>query len=391
LSSRTDLPIISEELKTYIFDLLGEDIAQQYLLALPTPMEDYTLHIFRNYELVNDLLPLLRKKGFIAEVHKDFSNIIKIIPRGPFSLGDLDEYKEIIVDTRASEMIYQGADIFVPGVKRANKVEKGDLVKVISPFNIQVAKAKATMSHNEMLLNKRGVAAKNLLSPYQVPSVPQLDIAHLPVFFQSLPAYLASLNLSPKTGEVILDCCAAPGNKTIHLSELSKEKAKIIAIDRSKNRLQKLIEKINRFKIRNIIPVTGNIVKLSNEWTAKFDKILVDPPCTALGLRPRLHLNEKIKTIQETARYQRAILRACANLLKSGGNMIYSTCTITKEENEDVIEFALSELGLEVIEQEFKIAKMSAITTDSELHVQRFIPGIDKTIGFFIAKLQKKV
>lgn len=382
------LPLISGELRQYLDELLGKETAKNYLKAICTPMEEYTLHIFQKQELAETIIEKIEKFDFKAYQHSDFPNLIVTQPKGPFDVDFSEKMKEIVVDNRAAEMIYQGSDVFVPGIKRANKVKENDLVIVKNQNDVSVAKAQALMSHNKILSMKKGVAATNLESPYKVPSIPQLGLEEFPVYFHSIPAYLAGLNLDPQPGDKILDCCAAPGNKTIHLSELTRNRGKIIAVDRSKRRLHSLNEKIKKFEITNIKTIVGNIIELSKKWNIKFDKILVDPPCTALGLRPRLILDVNRKIIESSADYQKAILFACNKLLKPEGELVYSTCTITKEENEDVVNHAL-EFGLEVIDQAYKVSTRGFIYTEEPIPVQRFIPGQDKTLGFFIAKLRK--
>ncbi|MCG3224260.1 MAG: RsmB/NOP family class I SAM-dependent RNA methyltransferase, partial [Candidatus Heimdallarchaeota archaeon] len=206
---------------------------------------------------------------------------------------------------------------------------------------------------------------------------------------QSLPAYLTSINLEPEPNEKILDCCAAPGNKTIHLNELSKNRATIIAVDRSRNRMQKLNEKIAKHRLKNIQTKVGDIVKLSKSWDVKFDKILIDPPCSSLGLRPRLVHNIDVKMIKSIAKYQKAIFFACDKLLKNNGTIVYSTCTVTKEENEEIIHHAIEDMDYRVVEQKFVFSQTNISIADFAYPVQRFIPGIDNTLGYFIAKLQK--
>ncbi len=382
------VPLITSELRKYLEELLGKETAESYLRAICTPMEEYTLHIFRKQELAEDIIEHIKKFTFKAYQHSTFTNLIITEPKGPFEIDFTEELKEIVVDNVAAEMIYQGSDVFVPGIKRANKVKENDLVIVKNQKGIPVAKAKALMSHNKILSKKKGIAAINLESTYRVPSVPQLGLYEFPVYFHSMPAYLASLNLDPQPGEKVLDCCAAPGNKTIHLSELMGNRGEIIAIDRSKRRLQSLEEKIKKFEIKNIKTVVGSIIDLSKEWNLKFDKILVDPPCTALGLRPRLTLEVNRRIIESSADYQKAILFACNKLLKPSGELVYSTCTITKEENEDVVNHALK-FGLEIIHQPNNVSTMGSIGTEIPIPVQRFVPGQDKTLGFFIAKLKK--
>ncbi len=382
------IPLISSELSEYIDELLGIETAKKYLNAIATPMEEYTLHIFQRSDLNDEIITKMEEYGYRAHQHPNFSNLIVSKPKGPFDVDYSEDLKEIIVDNRAAEMIYQGSDIFAPGVKTANKVKGGDVVYIKNQKEFTVAKAKALMSHNQILKEKKGIAAKNLESPFKVPSVPQLNLEEYPIYFHSVPAYLTSLNLDPQPEDRILDSCAAPGNKTIHLSELSKGSGGIIAVDRSKGRLEHLNKKISRFKIKNVKTVVGNIIDLSKDWTVRFDKILVDPPCTALGFRPRLVMETTKETIETTADYQRAILFACVQLLKPGGELIYSTCTITKEENEGVINRAI-ELGLELIDQNIKISETPTIDIGPSSYVQRFLPGQDQTLGYFIAKLKK--
>jgi predicted RNA-binding protein (TIGR00451 family) len=352
-------------------------------------MEEYTLHVYKDEILVDDILLILGENDFKARIHEKYSNLIICSPKGPYKLEEQNDTKDIVVDTKASEMIYQGADIYVPGVKRANKVKKGDSVRIVNQDGIHVANAKALMSHREMLENRKGIAAKTLQSPYIVPSIEQLNLNDFPVYFQSFPAYLTCINLDPRSDERILDCCAAPGNKTIHLSEIAGDKAKIIAVDRSKNRLKKLRNKTEKFGIRNIEAISGDIIKLSKEWRMKFDKILIDPPCTALGLRPKLSIDTSIDVINSMARYQKAIIHSCCDLIKSGGEVIYSTCTIPIEENEDIIKYSKEKLGFEIIEQRHRHSDFTLNIEDSSYPVQRFIPGIHKTNGYFIAKLVK--
>lgn len=383
------IPIVSMELREYLSNLLGYEISKQFFQKTITPMEEYSLHIYGDLTQIGNVIANLVSNGFEAYQHKNYSNLIITNPNGPNDIPILENPKEIIVDNRAAEMIYQGADVFVPGVKRANKVKVDDDVYVYNQKDVLVAKAKAKMSHNEMLTQTKGVAAKNIVSPYTVPSLELLERPYPKMYFQSVPAYLAGLNLDPKSGETILDCCAAPGNKTFHLNELTKNKAKIVAVDRSKRRIERIKDRINVYGASNVNAYHGNIIELSKEWTVKFDRILIDPPCSSLGLRPRLVHNIDVKSITSIANYQKAIFYACDKLLKDDGIVVYSTCTITKEENEDVIKYAVENLGYTVLEQEHYLSKANLSFAEFNHPIQRFLPGIDNTLGYFIAKLKK--
>ncbi len=381
--------VSGKEFREYVEALFGDVLAKNYFEKISTPMEEYTLHVFQEYGMVEGIEESFRQIGYETRVHNEFPNVIITKPKGQFTLEFEENMKEMIVDNRAAEMIYQGSDIFIPGVKRANKVKINDIVKVINQEKIPVAKAQALLNHHDMLIQRKGVAAKNLLSPFKVPNLQQVGLDDFPAYFQSLPAYLTSINLEPEPNEKILDCCAAPGNKTIHLNELSKNRATIIAVDRSRNRMQKLNEKIAKHRLKNIQTKVGDIVKLSKSWDVKFDKILIDPPCSSLGLRPRLVHNIDVKMIKSIAKYQKAIFFACDKLLKNNGTIVYSTCTVTKEENEEIIHHAIEDMDYRVVEQKFVFSQTNISIADFAYPVQRFIPGIDNTLGYFIAKLQK--
>jgi len=387
--SNSNKNVGGKEFREYVEELFGDILAKNYFEKISTPMEEYTLHVFQKYELMERIEDIFRQIGYETKVHNKFPNVIVTKPKGPFTLEFEENMKEMIVDNRAAEMIYQGSDIFIPGVKRANKVRVDDIVKVMNQVKTPVAKAQALLNHHDMLVQGKGVAARNLLSPFKVPNLQQAGLDDFPAHFQSLPAYLTSMNLEPEPNEKILDCCAAPGNKTIHLNELSKNRATIVAVDRSKNRMQKLNKKIERHRLKSIQTKVGDIVKLSKSWSIKFDKILVDPPCSSLGLRPRLVHNIDVKTIKSIAQYQKAILFACDKLLKNNGTIVYSTCTVTKEENEEIIHHAIENMDYRVVEQNFVFSKTDISISDFTFPVQRFIPGIDNTLGYFIAKLQK--
>ncbi|MHA1201420.1 MAG: methyltransferase domain-containing protein [Candidatus Heimdallarchaeaceae archaeon] len=389
IHSNSNKNVIGEEFREYVEALFGDVLAKNYFEKISTPMEEYTLHVFQKYELIEGIKDSFRQIGYEAKVHNKFSNVIITKPKGPFPLEFEENMKEMIVDNRAAEMIYQGSDIFIPGVKRANKVKTGDIIKVMNQEKTPVAKAQALLDHHDMLVKGKGVAARNLLSPFKVPNLQNVGLDDFPAYFQSLPAYLTSINLEPEPNEKILDCCAAPGNKTIHLNELSKNKATIIAVDKSKNRMQKLNKKIAKYRLKNIQTKVGDIVKLSKSWSMKFDKILIDPPCSSLGLRPRLVHNVDVKLIKSIAKYQKAILFACDKLLKNNGTIIYSTCTITKEENEEIIHHAIENMNYRIVEQNFVFSEANISIANFVFPVQRFIPGIDHTLGYFIAKLQK--
>lgn len=261
------------------------------------------------------------------------------------------------------------------------------------------------------------------------PSLPALNgVLTGKIMLQNLPSALVAHILDPQKGDVILDMCSCPGGKTSHIASLIGNDGLVIACDKGK---KKMIEARDFFKSMNatcIVPISTDSTKLflpvdkRNKLTPKdivdaatfetndgllqiegfnpgsFDRILLDPPCSALGLRPKLQVD--IKTSEELwkhADYQKQFVRCAVPLLKNGGIMTYSTCTINASENEEMVKFIITEfpcMKLLPISEEFPGLPGlpgGGLSEEECKMVRRFDP-CNKTIdsmGFFIAKFQK--
>ena len=123
------------------------------------------------------------------------------------------------------------------------------------------------------------------------------------------------------------------------------------------------------------------------------DKILIDPPCSALGVRPKLYEIWQVEELEALARYQRRFLKEATNVLKHEGIIVYSTCTLTQEENECNMKSAYTELGLEILSHKPYEGVSGELVNDFPQpetdKLQRFYPDIHDTPGFFIGKLLK--
>lgn len=156
---------------------------------------------------------------------------------------------------------------------------------------------------------------------------------------QDRSAQLVTQLLDPRPTEIIVDACAAPGGKTMHIAELMGDTGKIIAIDRTASRLKKLQQNITRLDLKTIEIVTGDSSGLS-ELTGTVDRVLLDVPCSGLGTLHRRADARWQKTpaqIHELARLQAQLLTNTATWVKPGGVLVYATCTVHPQENERVI------------------------------------------------------
>ncbi len=340
------------------------------------------------------VLDSLRSKGF--EVYRDevAEEALWFPIKGPFKVRLHD--KVVVVDKRAAESVMMGADVYVPGVIYARGVKRGDEVSVVSPTGLVVAEGIAERDYEELANARRGLFVRTVRSLYLAPSLrglPEREVGLL--YEQSLPAMLASKILNPKPGELVVDMCAAPGGKTGHLVELSRGHARIYAFDHSQSRIRRMLENLEVLGHRGRVVARRADSRYLDldfpELVGKTDKVLLDPPCTALGVRPKVYDVKGKGDVLSSARYQEQFLRVAYKLLKPGGIMVYSTCTLTVDENEDIVAKAVK-LGFEVVEPPStfaRIASKGAACYDFYDCVLRFDPSLDLTPGFFIAVLRK--
>ncbi len=337
----------------------------------------------------NVFIDFLRERGIEVYADEFLDEAVWFPVKGPFKVPIVD--KIVIVDKYAAESVYIGADLYAPGVIRAKDVRRGDEVNIISVSGDVVGYGIAVMNGEEMEKRKRGLAVRNLVSTYRVESLRRMKKLDESWYYeQSFPAMLTSRILDPRPREIIIDMCAAPGGKTSHLVELSKGKALIYAFDHSRRRIERLrktLGKLGHSNVVKVIKADSRYLDLDYPWL-KADKILLDPPCTALGVRPKLYDEKKYDDVLNHSLYQRQFIKVAYRLLKPGGVLVYSTCTITIEENEENIAYALK-LGFQIDEVWKPYGMMGVRNYWFSTNVVRFLPNIHDTPGYFIARLIK--
>ena len=190
---------------------------------------------------------------------------------------------------------------------------------------------------------------------------------------QSRASMLVSRILGPRPGERVLDLCAAPGGKTTHLAALMDDTGEVVAVERHPGRASALERTVARMRTTCVRVEVGDAAVPRVD--GPFDRILVDPPCSGLGTlqsRPDLRWRVRPESIGELAALQARILAAGAQALAPGGTLVYSVCTISRAESEEVVGDFLCDHGDFVLDE----------------HVQ-LLPQRDGTDGFFIARLRR--
>jgi 16S rRNA (cytosine1407-C5)-methyltransferase len=218
-------------------------------------------------------------------------------------------------------------------------------------------------------------------------------------YIQSLSSMLPPLVLNPAENDVVLDLCAAPGSKTTELGCLMKNKGTLIANEIQNDRVRMLVFNIDRMNLINTGVVHSKGELLSKIYVDHFDKILVDAPCSGLGIIQKKGEVTDWWSLERTERLgelQLKLLIAAVKMAKPGGEIVYSTCTLTVEENEMVLDTVLKKYPVEVTEIKLPfdthdgiISYADQILNPELKKAKRILPWEIGSEGFFIIKLKK--
>ncbi|MFX0162355.1 MAG: 16S rRNA (cytosine(967)-C(5))-methyltransferase RsmB [Candidatus Hodarchaeota archaeon] len=206
-------------------------------------------------------------------------------------------------------------------------------------------------------------------------------------FIQDFASTIVSHVLNPEPEDDVLDACAAPGGKTTHIAQLMQNRGRIVAIDIRKRRALELHKKLKLFDVKNTSLIIADSKMLPFNTT--FDKVLLDPPCTGsgtIGSRPETKWRLTKRHTKWISKLQIKLLNQVSKAVKSGGTLVYSTCSIIKNENEDIIEKFLQN------HPDFYLEKTEPFLGEPAINMpeaQRLLPDKINCEGFFIAKIVK--
>ncbi len=356
---------------------------------LGTPSKRHYLRVNTLAISTGELLDLLKSNysSYRFGVDEHYVDAIYIEVKGPFNVPIVD--KKILVDCKAAESIILGANLYLPGVKEHDHFKKGDLVNAVAPGGEHVALCEAVVNSSELKSMGRGMVAKTITSKYKLPAIREMAEYSKGLFYpQSLPSIAVGHVIDPRPGELIVDYCAAPGGKTTHLIQLSRGSSRIVSIDRSTEKVVKIVETISR--LRNplnalIMPSDSRYLDIDHPFIRP-DKALIDPPCTALGFRPKVCFNKSLRDALSLSEYQKQFISSAVKMLKPRGLLVYSTCTLTLVENEEVAQYAIKR-GLEPLEISLPYSEKVYY---GDVVAYRYSPLSHDMNGFFIAAFMKK-
>ena len=220
------------------------------------------------------------------------------------------------------------------------------------------------------------------------------------IYLQSLSSMIPPIILNPKSGEKVLDLTAAPGSKTTQISALMKNEGYILANELDKIRCERLKYNIQK-QGANIVDVLNQRgEKIGKEYAEEFDKVLLDAPCSGEGRflanSAKTYRDWSPRTVKELSKLQKKLFKSAYESLKPNGEMVYSTCTINTEENEQILKWAIENLNLKILDIKIEIKdKLPIIIEDSDKKLKKEIEKSIKIMpskvqeGFFVAKIQK--
>ncbi|MEM1888176.1 MAG: RsmB/NOP family class I SAM-dependent RNA methyltransferase, partial [Pyrobaculum sp.] len=332
---------IDEETYRHLREYLADGEIDQLFKSLTTPPTRYYIRVNTSKITPGELIKRLNSKGITVYRDEHFEDALWLPVLGPFKIPTAK--KVVVVDKKAAESVMLGADLYAPGVLKTDHIRQGEEVNVVADNGIVVAYGVALVSSEDILKTRRGIYIKVEKSLYKTPKLRNLAEYEEGLFYsQSLPAIAVGHVVKKLGTRTAVDFNAAPGGKTTHLAQMG---LRVYAVDRSWPKINKLKREACRLGLENCIDIFLHDSRFIDRDFPKLraEVALVDPPCTDLGVRPKLYHRVSFKNIKTLSRYQIQFLKTA---LKISPFVIYSTCTITALENESVVEKS----GAEVLE-----------------------------------------
>lgn len=210
------------------------------------------------------------------------------------------------------------------------------------------------------------------------------------VTVQDLSSQIACEIMDPKENDFILDLCSAPGGKSTYIGELIKDNGKIYSCDIHEHKIKLISQNVKRLGLKCIEPIINDALAVRENFIESFDKVLLDAPCSGLGVikkKPEIKWFKKQSDLEEIINIQRKMIKIAAQYVKIGGILMYTTCTLNKNENEKIVEEFLKDNKNFVIE-EIDLSLFNGLNFQINKNMLTLLPS-EFNDGFFITKLKK--
>ncbi|MGG0237584.1 16S rRNA (cytosine(967)-C(5))-methyltransferase RsmB [Bacillus rhizoplanae] len=348
---------------------------------------------------IHEAVEIAKRRG-----HKGIAGLVNGVLRSIQREGvpSLDEIKSsekrLAIATSHPEWLVKEW-IAAYGIETAQKMCEVNLLPPVPTARVNVAKA--SVEEALKTLETEGIQAKHGDLSEDAIQIEKGNVAHTKAFQEGLlsiqdeSSMLVARALNPEAGDIILDSCAAPGGKTTHIAERLQGTGKVISLDLHPHKVRLIQQQANRLQLENVEAKTLDARKVQEHFEQEsFDKVLVDAPCSGFGVirrKPDIKIGKQKEDSERLANIQLSILEKVAPLLKKGGRLVYSTCTIEKVENEQVVELFLQshpEFEWDTTMKERLPKAVHPYVVEGEVQI---LPHYFATDGFYIACLRKKV
>ncbi|HEC1748163.1 RsmB/NOP family class I SAM-dependent RNA methyltransferase [Campylobacter sp. IFREMER_LSEM_CL1846] len=250
----------------------------------------------------------------------------------------------------------------------------------------------------EEILNEKNIKFEKIdLYCYKIPTIFKSKLSSMNAFnegkfyIQNYSSYLCAKTLGVKAGENVLDMCAAPGGKSLNLANFMQNEGYLASCELSKTRFFTLKKTMENYQVKIAKCFLKDARTIGKACPLKFDKILLDAPCSTFA-KMGFEIQKNTKEIKQIANLQKKLLHSALLALKHGGELVYSTCTFLREENEAVLENALRSENFKLELLDFDLLNVNFINAKSDdfdlSFAKRVLPD-NYADGFFIAKVKK--
>ncbi|KXG45030.1 16S rRNA (cytosine(967)-C(5))-methyltransferase RsmB [Tepidibacillus decaturensis] len=353
------------------------------------------------HAIVNEAVNLAKKKG-----HKGIASLVNGVLRNIIRNKDQIRFPTDLNDVKRIALEHSHPDWLVERLIRDYGIEEAEEVcrsNNIAPHtSIRVNPLKITRDEMmEKIKEELGEDTEVLPSPLSEQGIRVKGRGNLALthwykdgYFtiQDESSMLVAHVVDPKPGMFVLDAAAAPGGKTTHLAELMQNQGKIIAADLHKHKIKLIEEQQERLDLHIIETLHSDARKIKEQFGQVFDRILLDVPCSGLGVirrKPDLKWVKAETDIEELTKIQKDILKNVSLLLKPGGILVYSTCTMTTEENQKIVGEFIKQHSDFRLDQQIANVLPKAINEklDTRQGMIQILPHYFDSDGFFISRI----
>ncbi|MBR1910483.1 MAG: 16S rRNA (cytosine(967)-C(5))-methyltransferase RsmB [Lachnospiraceae bacterium] len=380
----------------YVLDLYSKVPVSKMKKQIRTLLRMGTYQILytdvADFAVVNETVRIVKKKGF-ASLSGFVNGVLRSILRSRDMIIWPDKNDDIV---KYLSVTYSCPEWIVRKLYDEQGAENAESILKLSistrPVTARVNLSKTTVK--DAAKRSKGVISDVcecaiILGDYDtIPDIPAF--ADGSICIQDISSMLVGIVSGIKDGNTVLDICAAPGGKSLHAADMAGS-GKVIALDVSEKKVEKIRENIRRCGFMNIDTEVSDATVYNNKFESIADVVIADVPCSGLGVMGRKNdskYNISERSVEELVKLQRMILKNAVRYVKPGGTLIFSTCTCSYEENQGNMRYLTEEFGLVPVGFYDLLPEKLRDESAKEGYIQLY--GKDGlTDGFFIGKLAK--